>query len=88
MRKVAKDSTAAELVALSDCLQQAISAHQFLTGMGLNFPTPVILQENQSTIQMVSPKSKNLQDKYLVVRQSLVRERINQCDIVIRFSLT
>ena len=88
MRKVASDSTAAELIALSDRYNNVITAHEFLINLGFHLPPPVILQDNKSTIQMVAPNSKNLQDKYMAVRQSMVRERIILNELEVRFTST
>ena len=88
MRKVTKDSTAAELVALSNHYQAVISAHEFLVAQGYQVPIPIIFQDNKSTIQMVSESSKNLEDKYIAVRQSMVRDKIIEKSLMIRYMPT
>ena len=58
LRKNAKDSTAAELVAVSDRVVEVISISEILTLQGFKLSIPVVKQDNQSCIKMVTPGAK------------------------------
>ena len=67
------NSTEAELVGLSDKYLYVIEIHDFLIGQGLKLDTPVIFQDNQSTIAMIQTNSSPLRNKYMFVRQQILK---------------
>ena len=85
---VTKDSTEAELVALSDKMPDVIDIHEFLTYQGNKVNAPVIRQDNMSTIALVGCNSKNHRNKYLLVRQETVRDRVKRGDVKIEHLTT
>jgi hypothetical protein len=82
---VTKDSTEAELVALSDKMQDVIDVKEFLEAQGFQLNPPVLFQDNQSTIQIVNSNGKDLRNKYMLVRQQLVKERWNDKDVEVKY---
>jgi hypothetical protein len=71
---VTKDSTEAELVGMADKMLDVICIAEFLKEQGLDLEIPTILQDNKSTIQWVDSASKKLRNKYMLVRQELVKQ--------------
>ena len=72
---VAKDSTEAELIALSDRVRDVVWCKDFLLAQGEDIDHAVtIFQDNTSTIHLVSAIGKELRTKHLRVRQNLVKE--------------
>ena len=82
---VTKDSTEAELVGLADKFSEITSIWDFLTSQGLNIGTPTIYQDNKSTIRWTENSSKKLRNKYMSVRQELVKQGIKNGDFVIEY---
>lgn len=67
------NSTEAELVGLSDKYLYVIEIYDFLIDQGLKLDTPVIFQDNQSTIAMIQTNSSPLRNKYMFVRQQILK---------------
>ena len=85
---VTKDSTEAELVALSDMLTTVEQCQEFLLNQGMNIDLPVIFQDNMSTISLVTRGGGKPRNKHLRVRQELIKERISKKEIEIRHTST
>ena len=85
---VTKDSTEAELVALSDMLICVTQCHDFLLGQGMEMEAPVVLQDNTSTITLVTQDGGKYRNKYMLLRRSCVREQVDRGDVVIEYSPT
>jgi hypothetical protein len=88
---VTRDSTEAELVALSDYLEEGALVEELLMGvgrlMGVDLiDTPfVLLQDNKSTITMVETGSGKHRTKYMTVRQAYVTERLGTHELTIAY---
>ena len=82
---VSKDSTEAELVALSDMMRHVDKANQFMIAQGMVMQTPILGQDNQSTISLVTLGGGIWRNKYMKVRQESVRERILSNDFIVKY---
>ena len=80
-RIVTKSSTEAELVALSDEAGVVFHIEEFLSAQGYKCVS-VIGQDNQSTIAMISEKTKeSMRTRHIKVRYFWLRERIKRKEI-------
>ena len=68
------DSTEAELVALSDKIGLGLHCHEFLEDLGYILDPPVVLQDNASTISLVTVGGGKPRTKHMRVRQNVVLE--------------
>ena len=74
---VTKSSTEADLVALSDMLKYVELYNEFVKKQGHNeHVIPKVMQNNQSTISLVTKGSRAPRNKHLRVRQNLVKQEI------------
>jgi hypothetical protein len=80
---VTKDSTESELVGLSDMMMPVMQCADFLKDQGLRDIVPTIMQDNMSTITLVTKGGGKYRNKHLKVRQALVKERVDKGDIKI-----
>ena len=72
-----KDSTEAELVALSDMIEKTEWAHEYLKEQGYDVKVPLIYEDNTSTITLVKkPDNPKLRTRHLTARRSVVYEHI------------
>lgn len=78
---ITTNSTEAELVGLSDKFHHVIELHEFLSHQGLLLDTPVIAQDNTSTMVISNPPAKSLRNKYMKVRQESIKYAIHRGDI-------
>jgi hypothetical protein len=78
---VTKSSTEAELVALSDLLPYVEKCTEFMHGQGYTLTRPIVLQDNTSTINLVTGSEGTYRNKYMRVRQAYVKERVDQMEI-------
>ena len=75
---VTRDSTEAELVALSDLILMGEWLHEYLRESGIKLKKPVVYQDNTSTIALVKDlsvgkmRSKHFRARRAVVHQELV----------------
>jgi hypothetical protein len=82
------NSTEAELVALSDKVPFVVEIYDFLKSQGYkNIKTPVIHQDNQSTIAIVTNNSKQ-RSKYMKVRKNMIHDLMNDKEINIKYCPT
>jgi hypothetical protein len=75
---VSKDSTEAELVALSDKVLSIVQCNEFLRDQGLTVGVPTVYQDNTSCIQLVTKDGGIFRTKYFNVRRARVRELIDK----------
>jgi hypothetical protein len=75
---VTKDSTESELVGLSDKFLDVIQCNDFLRSQGYEMGPPVVHQDNQSAITLVTKGGGKYRTKYLRARQARIREQV-QC---------
>jgi len=91
---VTKDSTEAELVALSDYLEEGAMVEEFLIDIGSLMDvelidTPFVLyQDNKSTITLVESGGGKHRTKYMRVRQAYVMERLGTHELSIAYAHT
>lgn len=69
---ITKDSTEAELVALSDKVLHASKVYEFLQSQGISVDVPQVYQDNTSTISLVTEGGGKYRNKYMLVRQQVV----------------
>lgn len=84
---VSKDSTEAELVALSDFVSKTIILDEFLCFQGMKMPK-TLRQDNRSTISLVQDGGGKPRTKHLRVRQHRVKELCTLNDIRITYCPT
>ena len=73
---VTKSSTEAEMVALSDMLKHVEIYDELIKSQGYCMETPpTIMQDNQSTISLVTKGGGTTCNKHLRVTQNLVKEK-------------
>ncbi len=74
---VAKSSTEAELVAVSDSLPQVIWTRNFLKEQGYDIPQAILYQDNQSCI-MLSEKGKTVSQRtrHINIRYFFIQDRV------------
>jgi hypothetical protein len=87
-RIVTKDSTEAELVALSDMVSVVERCHELVVEMGYNIPPPVIMQDNASTITLVTVGGGAQRTRHMRVRQHLVLERVTEGKVSVIYTPT
>lgn len=91
---VSKDSTKAELLALSDLLieaeavQELIDELNYLMKEMLTKKTMVVYQDNTLTISLVTKGGGKPSNKYMKVRQKGVKERVDKGDVEIAYIKT
>jgi hypothetical protein len=91
---VSKDSTEAELVALSDLLieveavQELLDNLSELMGLKLTMERMKVYQDNTSTISLVTRGGGKPRNKYMKVRQEMVKERVDKKDVDIIYIKT
>jgi low affinity Fe/Cu permease len=83
-----KDSTEAELVGLTDMLKHVMKCHEFMVGQGLQMKVPELHQDNTSTIIIATKGSKVWRNKYMKVREAMVKEMVNDGDVAVRHTRT
>ena len=86
-RIATKDSTEAELVALSDMTREVEQMNEYLEEQGVNLELPVVYQDNMSTITLVSDeRSGNVRTRHLSARRSIVNESIKaRCTLLVKY---
>ena len=85
---VTRDSTEAELVALSDKLMNVVQCFDFMRHQGVNCDIPQIYQDNTSTITLVTKGGGKYRTKYMRVRQGFVQERYAAGEVAIVYMPT
>jgi hypothetical protein len=93
-RIVTKNSTEAELIALSDYIDEGTLLEDFIMELGMLFDedivdTPqVVFQDNKSTIELVDKGGGKPRTKYMKVRRAYVTERLSTGEVSIRYTHT
>jgi hypothetical protein len=86
-KSITKDSTEAEITALQNLYQHSIDMREFLTDLGFDIAVPTIFQDNQSAMFLVS-EGKPIRNKYLLVKQEVIKDRLRRGDIQIDYCPT
>jgi hypothetical protein len=81
---VTRDSTEAELVALSDKALLAVRCAEFVAEQGIKVDPPVIEQDNTSTISLVTIGGGKYRNKYMRVRQLSVLQLVTDGDVKVK----
>jgi uncharacterized protein YndB with AHSA1/START domain len=85
-RIVTKASTEAELVALSYMIALVENCDEFVRSLGYeDIISPLILQDNTSTIFMVTQGGGKPRTKHLRVRQYLIKDKVDAKDVEISY---
>ena len=85
----ARNSTESELVSLSDKMDGVLWAHDFLVSQGYTPDPPIVYQDNQSTIHIVTTGGgKGGRTRHLRARQGAVKELSDNDDIVVQYCCT
>ena len=79
---MAKSSTEAELVAVSDALPQLVWTRDFLVGQGYKLEASTLYQDNMSTIALANKgKSTSARTRHIAIRYFFVKDRIDSGEI-------
>jgi hypothetical protein len=88
-KMVGKDSTEAELIALSDKVTTVLWCQDFLRSQGYeDLPPPVLHQDNMSTVHLVTKGGGNPRTRHLKARQFMVKELCDNKEIEVVFTRT
>jgi hypothetical protein len=83
---VAKSSTEAELIGVSDGLSQALWTCNFLQAQGIKVKPVNLKQDNKSTICMVEKgKSTNPRTRHVAIRYFFVKDRMENGEVEIAY---
>jgi len=85
---VTRDSTEAEIVGCSDFVIEAISVTEFLRGLGFAASRPVIYQDNESAILMMTKGNGKDRTRHLRVRKYWVKEKFDDGELIVRYLKT
>ena len=86
---VAKSSTEAELIGLSDGLTQAIWTRNFVEAQGYKVGPAKVMQDNKSTIMLAEKgRSTSARTKHVSIRYFFVKDRIANGEIEIMYKRT
>ncbi len=85
-RLVAKSSTEAELVAMSDEASQVLWSRDFLIGQGHKLGPTELLQDNQSAIALINKgKHASSRSRHVNIRYFFVKDRINSQELNVAY---
>ena len=87
-RMVAKDSTEGELIGLTDAVDGVMRLDEFLREQGYVMDLPLIYQDNQSTICLVTQGGGKYRSVHLRVRQCRVKEMIDLGKLIVAYMST
>lgn len=86
---VSKSSTAAELIALSDGVDSAMWAQEFMLSQGYNMKPIIVHQDNKSTIILAEKgKSTNQRTRHINIRYFAVKDMIARGELQIVYTPT
>ena len=82
---ITKDSTEAELVSASDQIIYGEKCDEFMREQGMtNMKLPLLYQDNRSTISLITKGGGVHRNKYLRVRQNMIKEKVERKEIEVR----
>jgi hypothetical protein len=86
---VAKSSTEAELIGVSDYLGDVIETRNYLIAQGYAMGPALVLQDNQSTLHLIkNGRTSSDRTRHIDVRYFFVKDRVEQGEIVCRHQPT
>jgi hypothetical protein len=89
IKSVTRSSSESELVALEDATTYVTWLHCLLHSMHINVTQPTIVyQDNQSTILIAQSGGNFKRTKHLICKESFIRERLENNDIVLKYLST
>ena len=65
-----------------------VQCNDFLINLGVKAAVPEVLQDNTSTITLVTKGGGKYRNKYMMVRQCYVRERVQAGEVVVQYVQT
>jgi len=89
-KTVAKGSTEAELIGLTDKVDSALKTDEFMRGQigSRDEPSCVMYQDNQSTILLVTKGGGKYRTIHLRVRQARVKEMVDEGMVTVEYMFT
>lgn len=78
-------STESELVGAHEGIQYVMYIERLLKELGINVKTPIIYQDNKSTIHLLKQGSNSLKNKHINVKFFFAKELINQNQIKVEY---
>ena len=85
-----KNSTESELVGVSDSLDEVEWTQDFIESLGHKLSTPILFQDNQSTITIVLEKTtRRLRTKHMTARRAVLHEAIvtnKEAEVVYKYT--
>ena len=87
-KMVSKDSTEAELVGLTDRVDGVLRLDEFMKYQGHVMELPVIYQDNQSTIWLVTKGGGKYRNVHLRVRRCRLSEKIKNGELLVVYKPT
>lgn len=82
---ISKDSTEAELIALSDNILTAVNIFDLLKDLKIKIDDTTIYQDNKSVIHLLSTNNYKSRNKYIKMRLNLVKEIIDSNNLNIKY---
>jgi hypothetical protein len=83
-----RDSTEAELVGLADMLLEIEWHQEWWMSQGYDLKTPIVYQDNKSTITLVENGQGKFRNKHLRALQGVVHETMNSKEIEVKYVRT
>ena len=80
-----KDTTESELVGVSDKHLTVMQCYDFMAEQGYGDQVPVVLQDNTSTISLITKGGGKYRNKYLRVRQATVKQVVDDGDMAVKY---
>lgn len=88
-RMLARNSTEAELIGLTDKMDHVMRCHDFIVSQGHEPPPPVVYQDNMSTIHLVTVGGgKGGRTRHLRARQYAMKELVDSGEIQVEYCPT
>lgn len=87
-KRASKDSTEAELIALSDLSNDVRWSKEWWEGQGYEIDKPIIFQDNKSTIHLVTEGGGKMRSKQLRALQASVKQGIEDDDYAVDYCKT
>ena len=87
-KMVSKDSTEGELVGLTDRVDGVLRLDEFMREQGHDMDSPIIFQDNQSTICLVTKGGGKYRTVHLRVRQCRLKEKIERGELLVLYLST
>jgi hypothetical protein len=82
---VTKDSTESELVGVSDKHLLITQCADFMADQGYGTGNAKVMQDNTSTITLITKGGGKYRNKYLRVRQASVKDQVDSGDLAVQY---